>query len=132
VALLELGTRPSDTGPKWYQLRCRTQRLFAPLRVVLIAATRQTSQRSSVGSSYCSIRLAWFAELLTIPPRMSPLGLCGALGVLGVIGVVLARARMRLAEGKCHLTARPTATGEKQRRLSQSSLRPRAPRTLGP
>ena len=93
-----LGTRPSDTGPKWYQFTLSERSVIRPASVCPYCSNPvKTSQRSQRWILLIvPFVLAWFAELLTIPASYVPTWAMWALGVLGVIGVVLARARMRL------------------------------------
>jgi len=93
-----LGARPSDKGPKWYQFTLSERSVIRPSSVCPHCNNPvKTSQRSQRWLLLIvPFILVWFAELLTLPASYVPAWVMWALGVLGAIGGLLARVTMRL------------------------------------
>jgi hypothetical protein len=93
-----LGARPSDEGPKWYQFTLSGRNVIRPASVCPYCSNPvKTSQRSQLWTLLIvPLFVAWFVELVTIPASYVPTWVMWALGALSVIGGILARATMRL------------------------------------
>jgi endogenous inhibitor of DNA gyrase (YacG/DUF329 family) len=93
-----LGTRPSETGPKSYQFTLSERSVIRPTSVCPYCSNPVKTGQLSLRWILLIVPffLAWFAELLAFPASYVPTWAMWALGVLGVIGGVLARATMRL------------------------------------
>jgi endogenous inhibitor of DNA gyrase (YacG/DUF329 family) len=93
-----LGTRPSDTGPKWFQFTLSERSVIRPTSVCPNCSNPvKTSQRSQRWILLVvPFALALLAQLLTFPASYVPTWAMWAFGVLGVSGGVLARVTMRL------------------------------------
>ena len=93
-----LGARPPDKGPKWYQFTLSERSVIRSTSVCPYCSNPvKTSQRSQRWIFlFVPFLVAWFVDLITIPASYVPTWVMWALGALGVIGGVLARATMRL------------------------------------
>jgi len=93
-----LGARPADSGPKWYQFTLSERSVVRPAPVCPYCSnpvkTSEQSQRWIL--LFVPFFVAWFVELITFPASYVPAWTMWALGVLGVIGGILARTTMRL------------------------------------
>ena len=93
-----LGARPSEGGPKWYQFTLSGRSFVRPTSVCPYCSNPvKTSQRSQHWILlFVPFFVAWLLELVTIPVSYVPSWAMWAFGALGVIGGILARATMRL------------------------------------
>src|SRR5437899_1670255 len=91
-----LGARPSDNGPRWYQFSERS--IIPPVSVCPYCNNPvKASQRSQRWVLlFFPFFVAWVVEIFTFPVSYVPPWAMWALGVLGVIGGILVRATMRL------------------------------------
>ena len=93
-----LGARPSDSGPKWYQFTLSERNVIRPTSVCPYCSnpvkTNRRSQRWIL--LFVPYFVAWSVDLFTIPASYVPTWAMWALGVVGVIGAILAGATMRL------------------------------------
>jgi endogenous inhibitor of DNA gyrase (YacG/DUF329 family) len=99
-----LGARPSDTGPKWYQFTLSERSVIRPASVCPYCSNPvKTSRRSQrwilllVPFFVASlVELIALVGLVPIPASYIPAWAMWALGVVGVTGGILARGTMRL------------------------------------
>jgi len=93
-----LGIRPSDKGPKWYQFTLSERSVIRRTSVCPYCSnpvkTSQQSQRWAL--LFVPFLVACLVDLITFPASYVPIWAIWALGVLGVIGGILARTKMRL------------------------------------
>jgi len=93
-----LGTRLSESGPKWYQFTLSGRSFIRPASVCPYCSNPvETSQRSQ---RWILLVVPFFVaslvNLTTFPEFYVPTWSMWALGALGVIGGILARATTRL------------------------------------